>query len=444
MKRQLKIFGILVVAMVAIVCLGVYGVDGVISFLSAGTVMYAITPGLAVGPGTTHEGTLTSEEYKSEGLLEDDLNDLIVKVRPSDVPLDTLTREIGNVKRVERNECGGYEIGTRDIDDLTLAATDGLSDVANIPIGKKSMWQVSDTIFIPGVIGGGGKPLMLLVVGKDNAAGTLQVVAVNPVSEKIPVIASGSGLLRLGKAMSEIDAQTDAFSALPSSRMNYSQIHMTQIELSVLSELSKKKVNMDFSTHKELAIWDMKRAMEFTNLFGVKGMTMDPVKNKVVYTSDGLWNQLTRTSTYNQLIAPNNKFFVGLTKEIFDGNNGSERRVLLAGPDLIEYLSQIDAYSKQLDAKNVEVVHGVRFNRIITNFGELLVKSMSGLFVGDMSTNGMVLDMSYIVKYVFEPLQTKELDLDASGQRRVKAVRLLENYALFAENLDVHRKIRPA
>lgn len=442
MKKQLKVFGLLLVAIVAVVCVGMYGVDGVVGILVGGGGL--MLGDAIVGPGVSVNGTVTSEELKTNGILEEDLNKLIVKVRPSDVPLDTLTREIGNVKSVQRNECGGYEIGTRDIDDTLLIATGGLNDVENIKIGKKSMWQVSDTIFIPGVLGSGDKPLMLLVVGKDNANATLQVIAVNPVAGKIPIIAQSSGLLRLGKAMSEIDAQTEAFSALPSPRINYTQIAMTQIEESVIAELSKKKVSMDFSTHKELAIWDMKRSMELTNLFGVKGMTIDPVKNKPVYTSDGLWNQLTRKSTYVPATAPTNKFFVGLTKEIFDGNNGSERRVLLAGPDLIEYLSQVEGYAKQLEAKNVEIVHGVRFNRIITNFGELLVKSMSGLFTGNMAKNGMVLDMSYIIKYVFEPLQTKELDLDSSGQRRVKAVRLLENYALFAENLDVHRKITPA
>jgi hypothetical protein len=384
------------------------------------------------------------EALKDAGdILDDDLNKLIVKVRPSDTPLDTLTRELGNTRKVEGNECGGYEVGTRDVLDAVLAATDGLSDVANISVGKKAMWQIKDTISVPSVLGGDGKPLMLYIAGKDSAAGTLQVIAANPVNDKIPVIPLNAPLMRLGKAMSETAAQTDAFAALPVTRKNYTQIHMTQIEQSVIAELAKKKVNLDFSTHKELAIWDMKRSMEYTNLFGVKSMFIDPVTNEKVYTSDGLWNQLTGTSTFDKTKTPTNKDFVQLTKEIFDGNNGSERRILLAGPDYIKWLSQVEAYSKQVEATSVEIVHGVRFNRIITNFGELLVKSMSGLFVGPFSECGMVLDLSYIVKYVFEPLQTKDLLLDDTGQKRVKAQRLLENFALFAENLDVHRKIKP-
>lgn len=441
MKTKFKIFLMLSVVVFMAVGIGV-GFESVADFLIGGApVAYAMA---VVGPGTSVEGTVTSESLRDAGeLLDDDLNKLIVKVRPSDTPLDTFTREINNVRKAESNEVGGYEVGTRDILDTVLVATDGLSDVANIPVGKKSMWQVKDTIFVPGVTGGDNKPLMLYIAGKDSAAGTLQVVATNPVNDKIPVIAQNSVILRLGKAMSETAAQAEAFAALPVTRKNFTQIHMCQVEQSVIAELMKKKVVLDFSTHKELAIWDMKRGMEFTNLFGVKSTTRDPNNGDIIYTSDGIWNQLTNTSTYNKLVAPTNANFVELTKEIFDGNNGSERRLLLAGTDYIKWLSEIPDYSKQVKAESVEVVHGVRFNRIITNFGELLVKPMSGLFVGPFTECAMVLDMSYIIKYVFEPLQTKDLLLDETGIKRVNAQRLLENYALFAENLDVHRKIKP-
>jgi hypothetical protein len=44
-----------------------------------------------------------------------------------------------------------------------------------------------------------------------------------------------------------------------------------------------------------------------------------------------------------------------------------------------------------------------------------------------------------------EPLQTEDLELNKTGQRRVdKAVRILETYSLFMENLPCHRRIVPA
>lgn len=441
MKTNLKNFVMLVAVILMVTCVGVYGVDGAVSFVVGSGLMMSVAP--MVGPGTAKDGLLTGEDIDIAGLTEDYLNKAIVKVRPSDTPLDTLTREIGNTSEAKNRESGGYEIGTRDIDDIVTLAYDGSSDVTNLRVGKKTMWQKSDTIFLPEILGGDGNPLMLYICAKDNAAGTLQVVAANPLADKIPAIGANTKLMRLSKAMGEVDAQTDPFTSLPSNRKNYTQIHMTQVEVSVLSELYNKKAAIDFSTNKEISLWDMKRAMEFTNLFGVKGKFIDPVSNKTIYTSAGLWNQLTGVSEYRPATAPTNGDFVRITKEIFDGNNGSDRRILLAGPDLILWLSNVDSYSKQQRPEGVEIVHGVRFQKIITNFGELLVKPMSSLFVGDMAKCGMVLDMSYIRKDIEEALQVKELNLDDTGVRRVKAVRIHETYNLFAENLPVHKKIMP-
>lgn len=444
MKANLKILAFCIVAVIAIVCVGVYGADGAISFIVGGGTIMAAVP--IVGGGVGVEGTLTTDDLLGQdGITDDDLNRLIINVRPSDTPLDTLTRELQNVQSVASEECGGYEIGTRDIADTVTLAYAGGTDVANIKVGKKGMWQINETIFCPEIVGGGGLPLQLYIIGKNNTESTLQVIAVNPLPDTfIPALALNTKLLRLGKAMGELAAQTDPFTALPSNRTNYTQIHMTQVETSTLSELRKKKVALDFSTHRELAVWDMKRGMELTNLFGIKGKRTNPEKNnETVYFSNGLWNQVDKTYEYDKAVAPTNKNFTAMARYIFDGNNGSEKRVMLAGPAKLEWLSQIEAYSKQIEAKNTEVVLGVKFNKIETPFGELLIKPMSGLFVGAMAECALVLDMSYIVKYVYENLQTTPLELDKTGQRRAKAVRIHENYALFAENLEVHCKIRP-
>ena len=446
MRTKQKFLFFSVIAVIAMVAIGVYGIDATVSFLFAGasgTVITAEIVGVAGPAGGAAEGTLTSEDLGDADLLDNDLDRLIVKVRPTDFPLDTFTRELKNTQRVRRSECGGYEVGTRDISDTVVEAYVGGDDTINLKVGKKLMWQKSDTLIIPGIAGGDGNPLMLYVAGKDSAASTLQVVAANPVAGVIPAIAEDSGIIRLSKAMSETDAQTDAFSALPSPRINYCQIHMAQVEESVLAGLQKKLVNFDFSTQKEQAVWEMRRGMEFTNIFGTKSIITDPVTGKKVYTSAGVWNQVTNESEYDNTTAPTNKTFTAMAREIFDGNNGSDRRLLMAGSGFIEWLAQVPNYAKQVEAKNVEVVQGVKVLKIITDFGELLVRPMTNLFIGSFADNAIALDMSYIVKYVFETLQTKDLNLDASGQRRVTAQRLLENYALFVENLPVHRRFVP-
>lgn len=441
MKRVFKIAGCL--ALLSLVVAVVCGATDWYSFLlGSGGISLGFAAGV-VGPGTSTEGGVTHQSTEEDnGEIHDlDLDAIVVKVRPSETPMDTLMRELKTSRPCKSIQTGGWEVGTRDVDDKVTAALTGTSDVQDITVGKKNMWVKDDTILVPSVKGGDGKPLMLYVLGKNNTAGTLNVIAANPVDNKIPGIPVDAVLLRLGNAKSETDAQTTPFALQPTPRYNFCQIHMCQVEESVVESLAKKKVAMDFSTYKEQSMWDWKRAMEYTNLFGVASVITNPNDGKLVYTSDGLWNQVDKVREFDGSKAFDKAEYVAMTKFIFADNNGSERKILFAGDDLIERMSDVKEFQQQIDPKNVEIVHGIRFQRIVTNFGELLVKSHK-LFRGDFADNGLVLDMSYITKDVYEPLHTKVLNLDESGQKRVVAHRMIEHYCLFAENLPVHCKLR--
>lgn len=447
MKCFFKVFSCLVLAFMAVAVMAgfmdwetvsvfLFGHGGV-SMCAAGAAAGMVGPGTSTEGGVTHQST---EEDNGE-IHELDLDKVVVKVRPSETPMDTLMRELKNSRPTKSIQTGGWEIGTRDVEDKTTVELAGDNDVQDITVGKKNMWIKDDTILVPGVSGGDGKPLMLYVLGKDSTNSRLNVIAANPVDGKIPAIPADSVLLRLGTAKSETDAQTTPFAMQPTPRYNFCQIHMCQVEESVVESLAKKKVALDFSTYKEQSMWDWKRAMEYTNLFGVKSVITNPVDNKLVYTSDGLWNQVDKVWEFDGSMAFDKARYVNMTKFIFADNNGSERKILFAGDDLIERMSDVKEFQQQIDPKNVEVLHGIRFQRIVTNFGELLVKSHK-LFRGPYADSALVLDMSYITKDAYEALHTKELDLDGSGQKRVKAHRIIEHYCLYAENLPTHCKIR--
>ena len=385
------------------------------------------------GPGAIGEGAAEVGEGDQE-YFDEDLNETITKVRPSDVALDTLTRNLKNVRKVESFECGGWEMGVRDsIDYLAEAFTQTGKDEAEIVVCQKGMWLKGDTILIDGLE---GDPVGLYVSNKVGDRLTVKPLG----ADTIPALTLDNGLIRLSTAHAEKSAQTTPFNMAPTTRKNFCQIHMAQVEETVLHGLQKKKVAMDFSTYKEQAIYDMKYSMERTNLFGVKGITTNE-DGEAIYLSEGVWHQCPNYFEYTKGAPMKNSDYVAMTRTIFDKNNGSESRFFFVGSGLLESMSYVEGYAKQLAASKVEVIHGVKVRRIVTDFGELLIKPMSSLFEGSMADNGLVLDMNYVVKYVREPLHTTELDLDKTGQRRVKAVRLLEDYALFLENLPTHCRI---
>ena len=426
---------------------GIPFLESLVDFLSLGSTGAALAmAAVTVGEGGETPVVTTDEEGNAANYLDDDLNPTLVKIRPQDTPIDTITRMIGNVEKSESWEAGGWEIGTREVsDDVTAVTAD------DVTVETPDMWLVGDTFMFYNANGAildkSNKPISCLVTVKSGSKLTVQRVDAASANAKIPtdVTFTGASILRLSRAVSELTASVTGFAIQPTDRKYFNQTHMCQVEESVIHALHKKKVAMDFSTYKEQTLWDFKRGMEFANLFQVGGLSKD-AEGQLVHLATGIWWQMTEQSTisFKEEGLSDAEWNV-LGKDIFEGNNGSDRRFLLAGPELMLQISKCPAYAKQLEAKNTEVVLGVRVYKIETPFGELLVKPMGTLFTGYWAKCGMVIDVNYLKKFVMEPLTATVLELDKTGQRRVKnAVRMHETYSLFLENLPVHRRIVPA
>ena len=412
------------------------------------------TSGSSDGPvdGTTVVSQVApSTTVQEASYLDDDLNPQLVLIRPQDTPIDTFTRTIANNKKSESWEAGGWEIGTRETRDRVDGAV--LASATQIAVDNVDMWKPGDTFLVHAVdattgedkgplLDSSNKPVQCIV--KSISSSTLTVQRVGTLSAALPAIADNSILARLSPAVSELEASVEGFAIQPSDRKYFNQTHMTQVEESVIHSLLKKKVAMDFGVYKEQTLWDFKRGMEYCNLFGVGGYGKN-AKGELVHLSTGLWWQMTQASTVNFSAAMTDQDWNAIGRDIFEGNNGAERRLLFAGNALLEQLANAKSYSKQIEAKSTEMVLGLRVFKIETPFGELLVKPMNSLFQGYFSKCGMVIDPNFVTKYIMEPLTTTQLDLNKTGQRRVdNAVRIHETYSLFLENLPCHRMIIPA
>ena len=431
---------------------GIPFLEGLCDFLFGGSAALAVVGVAGVTEESANGTTVVTAKNTSStdvavedaNYLDDDLNPTLVKIRPQDTPIDTITRMIGNTEKSESWEAGGWEIGTREV-------TDNVTVSGNTVTATGDMWLVGDTFMLYNedgpVLDNKQKAISCIVTVKSGNSLTVQRVKVDSeTTTSMPAVTGTVKALRLSRAVSELTASVTGYALQPTDRKYYNQTHMCQVEESVIHAIHKKKVNMDFSTYKEQTLWDFKRGMEFANLFQVGGLSKDAEGN-LVHLSTGLWWQINEVSTYpaGDDAVLDDAFWNSLGKDIFEGNNGSDRRFLLAGPDLMLKISKIPAYAKQLEAKNTEVVLGVRVYKIETPFGELLIKPMGTLFEGYFSKCGMVIDVNYLKKFVMEPLTATVLELDKTGQRRVKsAVRMHETYSLFLENLPVHRKIVPA
>ena len=423
----------------------------ILFFVSA----FAGVPGITMlnaGAAATIPGTATNEAVAAAAanLLRPDISNLITKVRRDTYPLDTIMREIGKVRKIESTEHKFYTKDERGIKDVTTAAyVFNSAKSGNVAVTNPHFWQPHDIAIIPGVNGGDGKKLRVMVSAVDMTANTITVTAINGrtvgsaviAGDLLPEIGNTSSMSRIGNAHGETDAQADAIEIAPYDTFNWTQIFMAQVEESLVQKAQLKEVDMGILDYKEDAIADLRAQAELAMLFGYpkKGF-YDPVLRKTVNLMGGADFFITKEKQYTKATAIDNKIFNAWAKYIFAGNNGSDKRILFAGNTLLENMMNADIVTKQLiGGTSTEFVAGVRFTKIETAFGIFLVRRHQ-LFeeIYGYTDHGLVLDLENIEKGIYEPTQTKSLNLDETGQKRVDAIRILEHWSMAFKNLDTH------
>ena len=423
------------------------------------TLAMALIAGVAGGKHVV-DGPLSTDVAR-EGtpeLLLNEIDSQIVKIRPMATPVDQLSRCAG-AKHTGSMTVDYYNVDTKPTsttlkEDVPEPVND--SDPDNITKVKiktenNEIFDVSDTILVQGVSGYEAdgttlsiNDLVLYVVKKDADAGEIQVMAVNgkkvgSVPNCVPGIYSGTTLIRMGRAASELDVMSPQFEALPQKARNFCQIFKCQIEQSTLMKMANKEVPWNMSDQEEAAIYDMRLGMEKSFLFGVKQKLWDPIKKENILFTGGIWYQAGKDFNYN----PDNfnqSEVVDMMREAFTGNAGSKRKILIGGSGLIGRLNKLE-YSKVLTAGDNVVKWGIDFSEIRSKFGTLYVLLSEVFDEVGMPDNGMVIDPEYRQKYSHIPFSTEALNLKASGVRNVDALVLTEASCLVLRYPKAHMRI---
>ena len=423
------------------------------------TLAMALIAGVAGGKHVV-DGPLSTDVARegSPELLLNEIDSQIVKIRPMATPVDQLSRCAG-AKHTGSMTVDYYNVDTKPTsttlkEDVAEPVND--SDPDNITKVKiktenNEIFDVSDTILVQGVSGYEAdgttlsiNDLVLYVVKKDADTGEIQVMAVNgkkvgSVPNCVPGIYSGTTLIRMGRAASELDVMSPQFEALPQKARNFCQIFKCQIEQSTLMKMANKEVPWNMSDQEEAAIYDMRLGMEKSFLFGVKQKLWDPIKKENILFTGGIWYQAGKDFNYN----PDNfnqSEVVDMMREAFTGNAGSKRKILIGGSGLIGRLNKLE-YSKVLTAGDNVVKWGIDFSEIRSKFGTLYVLLSEVFDEVGMPDNGMVIDPEYLQKYSHIPFSTEALNLKASGVRNVDALVLTEASCLVLRYPKAHMRI---
>ncbi len=402
--------------------------------------------------------TLETMAQQSPELLRNSIDERIVKVRPMSTPVDQLSR-CGRARRAGSMTVEYYSVDTKKTEAKLAEAHPGgagskKSDDLYTYILKTtddSLFEISETILVPSQPGydRNGRPsgaLMLYVVDRPSGGG-VEVAPVNARETEImggktlqmPSLQVGELLVRMARAATELDVQTAQFAALPQKASNNCQIFKMQVEQSTLAKIADKEVGWTFSDQEEAAIIDMRLGMEKNFLFGSRARLFDSTKNEHIYFTGGIWGQAGRE--HELLIdALTEGDLVDLCSAAFSLNNGSRRKILIAGTGLVEALSKLQ-FTRTLSAGDTMVKWGIEFKEIRSNFGSLYLLHSEVFDQCGHRNDGFVLDPDYMTKYVHVPFQAETLDLRRSGQRNTDAVVLTEASCLVLRYPDAHIRV---
>lgn len=427
------------------------------AIFSSGGVCVAV--GFAGAPASeTVQGTVTTtlpgsetDDPKTPEINEPSFSKRLCKIFPSKFMLDTITRELPTGK-CESDEYkypsvvarGTYATVKTDVAETAAPA------LASITLDSAHMLSKDGNLLVPNYTATGPEsaatkvasgisslPLVLHIVEIDQSTNTVKVYPVN--ASAVPAIEASTKLFRMGTAKDQIVAMSDDPTSLPTYDSNYCQINMCTISESFFQKLQEKKTPWGMADMQEMALYDFRFQNEMNLLFGAKRALVDPKSRKMKYMMDGFVRKVGNTITNPETRGVvTEKFMNEVLAQTFDGNNGSESRLMFYGSDFGVSLSNNAVFTKQLEAGKTEIKFGITWNVIETNQGRVLAKRHDAFSLCGYGMSALIIDPANFRKIEQTPLRTFDLELEKSGVSRTKDVRIDESFTLEVTNPETH------
>ncbi|MDE6116653.1 MAG: DUF5309 domain-containing protein [Duncaniella sp.] len=396
--------------------------------------------------------TTLDTETLSPGLLRSEVDERITKIRPTSTPIDQISRLAG-ARRAGSMKVDYYSVDTKAGSSETSKAimenTIPASGTFELYVDNGAIFSKSETVLIPSSVHTSGqfkdRPLICYVKDVNGDRLVLRPVQIPPEAEEItiPRINKGALVVRMGRAAGELDVQTDQYTALPTKEFNYCQIFKAQIEESVYQRLSDKEVGWSFSDQEEVAIIDMRLGIEKSFLFGNRcRLSVSDSSNEEVFLTGGIWYQAGKDLNYDPS-AFSTDDLISMMRQAFSGGTGSTRKVLVGGSGLIEALNKLE-HTKCVTNMEHQVVWGVDFTKLVSNFGTFYVAHSEIFDLCGMPDHGLILDPEYITKYSHLPFSAERISFRKQGLRNTEGIVLTEASCLVLRYPQAHARITPS
>ena len=465
-NRKFTILTFAVAAVVAVICFALDNILDVETIIGGASMAFAAFAGAdaaatqvstgdknQVATHTVSGGKVTGQPEMNKPTVSKKL----AKVMPSNYPLDTLLREIAT-GTTNSDKYEFYSIVARGVKaKLETAVASGKGEnTLNTPITLKlsegvHSLSLDGDLLVPSynvtvsgtnataakVTGLATRPLQLHIIGISYADKTITVVGVNA---KCPELVANTEFYRMASAKDQDAAISNDPMATPTKDFNYCQRNLCTISENAFQALQDKEVDYGIAEFKEQAIYDFRYQNEITAIFGSAyygGEMVDPASQKRKLHMRGLVDFGIKSITRGDNVGVS-EFLNTAMQEIFSNNNGSEKRILLYGPEFATELANSGAWAKQLEAGKTEVKWGITWKVIESNFGTVLGMLHNGLGMVGYGKAAVLIDPANIRRIEQVPLSMQDLDLKKAGIRNSKDVLMEEAWTLEVTNPATH------
>ncbi len=414
------------------------GLGGGTSFMVANTTLLATNTRASTDAARPRSAS-------DPGHLDEDVSQFVTMIKPDDFALDTLIREVGQSEKATDLIVNFEEVVFRGHSDtmaagFTASGGSAQSDkFVTITVSNPSLWLKTDTIYVPSILVS-GKPLQLRVDSK-NANGTLVVTSVNSVNNVVPTIANSTPLYRGANSEGEKAAKGHNMTFIPGNRFNYCQRFTAQVDEGYIRSMLDTKSGFNYRDQNFIRMYDFRTSLAKAGYFGHKAIVPSLADGEDVFMTEGIYHQLTKQLDWTTAGGITNNMWIDWTNTLFADNAGSSDRFMFAGRNLMAAIMKIADVQKQQTAENVEIVAGVKLQRVETGFGTIYLKHDKVFDAMGHTDNGVVLDLAQIMKRPFMPLTSRPLKLREAGIENTNATFIEEIMCLETRYLDTHARV---
>lgn len=382
-----------------------------------------LIPGISFAGGLAYTGTAAStakEESRDSVARVPSVSEIVTMLDTSDFPFTSLTQRLRKGQKPKQVNHQWLEVSAfpRNVT-INGVTTAGSADAAKqVTVDDSELLRVNDVLIAPAnatdatlqyvVTAVTSTTIDIKALPKDTT-GTAPLTAV--AYGTVPAFADNEELYWVGVMKSQGDDASDPRALFPAPVFNYVQTEDLSVRITDHMLRSENYGPKDWARIRKDQIREFRKNWEFSALFN-EAPAVVTLDSELAWKMGGMKHFV--NSTLSLATAAAYTDIVAFLYDAAEGNNGSRRRTLFGGSDLMEVIDKVNTGSN-LNVVRGEKVLGIEITSLVGRKLRLDTIYHPGFDDTGRADEGVVVDLNQVEWNDFQPLERRVQDLKKSA-----------------------------